>query len=593
MNKLKVSALLIGAVFAANFSKAQTIEDGRKSLYYEKYKTAAATFQALVNANPANVDAAYWLGQTYLRNVENPDVAKAKALYQGSLMANSSSPLLTAAMGHIALLENRTADARSQFETAFNMSQGKNIAVLNAIGFANVNALNATNGKSGDASYAIDKLKLATTIKGFKDADVYINLGDAYRKFEADGANPVKSFQAALQIDPNYAKALMRIGKIYESQGAQQFDLFTQYYEDAVTKDPAYAPAFYALYNAYYSMEGHVNIPKAGEYLEKYLANTEDPNSSENCYYRASQLFAQAKFTDCIAKAKECIGSGGPDTYVKLYGLLAYCNLKIGDSVNAKASFDTYFQKQKPELLGPSDYLNYAITLLKFPGNETLAGTMIEKAVQLDSTEAGKVVLLKAMAVYFENNKMLKDAGDWYKRIVQLKKSPSKTDIFNAGYNYYKAGSFQDAIDQWAMYNAKFPDDVFGYDMKGRAERMIDSTLANGLANASFQKVVDLGEAQWATDSAKIKTQLFRAYKYFIEYNANVKNDRPAAVTWCDRYLLKDPNDVEVNNFRKALSAPVTPPRTTPATRPGTTRPATGTGTRPANKTTTAPPKKK
>jgi hypothetical protein len=116
--------------------------------------------------------------------------------------------------------------------------------------------------------------------------------------------------------------------------------------------------------------------------------------------------------------------------------------------------------------------------------------------------------------------------------------------------------------------------------------------------------VVDLGEAQWATDSVKVKSQLLRAFKYFIEYSANVKNDRPAAVAWCDRYLTKDPNDIEVINFRKALSgpAPKTTKPATPAKPTGSTQPkATTTGatkppvavTKSAPKTTTVPVKKK
>ena len=54
-------------------------------------------------------------------------------------MANSNNPLLLAGMGHIELLEGKTQDARNRFETAISLSQGKNVAVLNAVGFANVN----------------------------------------------------------------------------------------------------------------------------------------------------------------------------------------------------------------------------------------------------------------------------------------------------------------------------------------------------------------------------------------------------------------------------------------------------------------------
>ena len=101
-----------------NFVKAQSIEDGKKFLYYEKYKSAKNVFEKLVAANPNNVDAVYWLGQTMIRPDDNKDIAGAKALYQKTLAANSNSALLTAGMGHIELLEGKTQDARNRFETA-------------------------------------------------------------------------------------------------------------------------------------------------------------------------------------------------------------------------------------------------------------------------------------------------------------------------------------------------------------------------------------------------------------------------------------------------------------------------------------------
>ena len=54
-----------------------------------------------------------------------------------------------AGIGHIELIEGKKQDARNHFEAAVSLSQGKNIAVLNAIGFANGNP----DQKNGDAAY--------------------------------------------------------------------------------------------------------------------------------------------------------------------------------------------------------------------------------------------------------------------------------------------------------------------------------------------------------------------------------------------------------------------------------------------------------
>jgi hypothetical protein len=123
------------------------------------------------------------------------------------------------------------------------------------------------------------------------------------------------------------------------------------------------------------------------------------------------------------------------------------------------------------------------------------------------------------------------------------------------------------------------------------------------LANPSFQKVIELGEAQWATDSAKVKTHLLNAYQHFIQFAANTQKDKKAASEYCAKFLAKDPTNTEVANFKKIFDNPATklggatkPPATgtkppaTPAAKPatGAAKTGTGTGTKPP-----AVPKKK
>ena len=496
MKKIKIGLFVLTAILFGNSIKSQNIEEGKKYMYYEKYISAKNVFQQLVNANAGNMDAVYWLGQSMLIPEDSRDIAGAKALYQKALQANSNSPLLIVGMGHVALLEGNLQDARNRFETAISLTQGKSIPVLNAIGVANIKS------KAGDAMYAIDKLKQATALKGFKDPEVYVNIGDAYRKF-ADGSNAVPAYQSAITLDPNNARAYFRTGQVYQTQGFDQKDIFLKYYNDAIARDASYSPVYYVLYDYYYRFD----VVKSAQYLDKYLSvkGADEPNG---CYYGATMKFAQGLFPETIAKTNECIAAAktaGKEPYPNLYGLLGYAYKRMNDSMNAKVAFDNYFLKQKPDKILPGDDTSYAFLLLKFPGNEALAATYINKAIDLDTTEAGKIGLISGMASYYEQHNMYKEAAESYKKVLAIKKTPRKTDIFNMAYNYYKAGDFKSAIEGWDLYNSKFPDDVFGFDMNGRSQRGIDTTLQLGLANPSYQKVIDLGEAQWATDSAKVK----------------------------------------------------------------------------------------
>ena len=556
MKKIKSGMLFLAVLFLSTSLKAQTIDQAKGLLYYEKYKSAKAGFEKLVAANANDVDAVYWLGQTMIAPDDRTakDIADAKALYQKTLLANSNSALLLAGIGHIELLEGKSQDARNHFETAISLSQGKIASVLNAVGFANVNA------KDGDAAYAVEKLKLATSLKKMTDPDLLVNLGDAYKKM-GDGGQAQLAYEAALALNPKYARAAYRIGKIYQTQGGTQEEIYMKYYNEAIAKDPAYAPVYENLYNLYYTTD----VPKSAQYLEKFLSNTDD--NPKNCYLRASILYAQALFADAVKKADECIGTN-PSPYAKLYGIKAYAYNKLKDSINAKTSFEKYFKMADTSLIGMGDYSTYAAVLLKFPGNDSIAGTFIDKAVALDTLEANKVTYLKTIASSYEGQKKYKEAADWYNKVVLIKRVPGKVDLYNTGFNYFRSGNYKTAITIFNIYSQKFPEDAFGYYMSGKSKWGIDSLMAQASANPDFEKAISVG----MVDSVKYKPQIIGSYKYFVAYYANIKKDNAKAIEYCDKILALDPTDADALNNKTALQAPA--PK---QTRPAATKPATKT----------------
>ena len=130
MKKLKFTLILLSSLMTVGLVNAQGIEEGKRFLYYEKFISAKNVFQGLLGANPANEEAAYWLGQTLLAPDEDKDLAGARAVYAKALAANPNSALLNAGMGHVELLEGKTQEARNHFETAISLSKGKSIEVL-------------------------------------------------------------------------------------------------------------------------------------------------------------------------------------------------------------------------------------------------------------------------------------------------------------------------------------------------------------------------------------------------------------------------------------------------------------------------------
>lgn len=540
MNKLKIG-LMAFALLVLNTAFAQTIEVGKQQVYYERYKSAKETFQKLVAANPNDDVAIYWLGQAMILpdDVTTKDISAAKALYQSKLSIPNNF-LIMVGIGQIELMEGKMQDARSRFETAVSLTAGKNLAVLNAIGFANGNP----DSKNGDAVYAIEKLKQATQLKKFNDPEVLVNLGDAYRK-NMDGGNADQSYKAALAINPNYARANFRLGKLYQSQGRGQESIFMEFYDKAIVSDPAFAPVYSTLFNYFYE----TNVTKAAEYFEKWQANSDV--DYKTCYYRAALKYAQGYFMEAITKSDECINESKENPYPNLFGLKANAYNRLKDSVHAVESYAEYFKRQSPEKITSGDYVEYAKNLLKIPGNEAQAGLIIDKAVSMDSIESNKVQYLKTVAQAYESRKSFIEAADWYKKIVSIKKNPSKYDLNTTAFNYYKGGDYQKSIVAFTASANKFTDDPYAYNMIGKASWAIDTTMEQGLANMAFEKTIQLS----MVDTIKYKPQLMTAYKYFVAFFANIKKDKDMALSYVEKALALDPNDAEAKMYKEAITA--------------------------------------
>src|SRR5487761_2382244 len=212
MRKLKQISLLASFIIMGNALFAQSLDDGKKFLNYDRYTSAEGVFSKLVAANPNDIESVYWLGQTYLENSDNIDTAAAKALYQKTLQANPNQPLIMVGVGEIELMEGKKEDARNRFETAINLTKRRELPeILTAVGRANIDV------KNGDPVYAIDKLNQAAN-KDSKDPEIQLELGDAYRR-QIDGANATIAYQNALSLDPKNARASFMIGRIFETQG--------------------------------------------------------------------------------------------------------------------------------------------------------------------------------------------------------------------------------------------------------------------------------------------------------------------------------------------------------------------------------------
>lgn len=567
MKKISLSLVALAVGFSLSF--AQNVEQGRKFFYYERYKSAKETFDKVLASNPNSIDAIYWLGQTL---IEQKDSAQAKAVYQRALSSNGNAPLLLAGMGHVELLEGKTNDARQRFETAISLTKAKDIQVLNAIGRANATA------RLGDANYAIEKLNLATQIKGFNDPNTYLLLGDAYRK-NIDGGGAVTAYNKAFTLDQKLAAAKYKTGKVYLTQNNKEF--FLPAFEQAIQTDPAYLPALYELFYYWYFRD----VNKAEQYLNQYAENADQGPELE--YLKTDFRYAKGDFAGAKTRAQELITQMGDKVNPRMYRMIAYTSDTLGDPAAAKQAMQTFLTKADPAVVLPADYIELANINSKIPGSEQEAFTNLQTAVTIDTVLENKVKYITQAAALAKKLGDRKQEANWLGTAYRMDKNPTQTDLYNWGFAHYQAANYDSSIMIFCdMYQSKYPNEIFGYLWCARSWEAKDTTWQTGNAAPAYEK---LAQMAMQIDSAKYKSQAVNALFKLTTYANDVKKDSKQALAYVDRILEIDPANqyapkikdvlqkaVNKANAPRQETKPATKPAAKPATKPAGTKPKTG-----------------
>ena len=558
MKKTSV-AMMVAVLISASQLMAQSIQDGINHLYAERNQSAKGVFDKLIAANPNNLDAIYWLGQTY---IAMDDLKSARDLYDKTLTTNGNAPLILVGRGQVDLIDNKTNEARQRFETALTVSRGKkgdDANVLNAIGRANVDK----KAKTGDLAYAIEKLKAAGD-RDPKNADIFLNLGDAYRKTH-DGGNAVMNYDKAIALNPAFARAEYRKAKIYETQ--RNWEVYIEDLNKAIAMDPKFAPAYYELY--YYNLYGQ-KFDAADDFAKKYIANTDADAQTD--YLRAQTLWAKKDFDGAIGILKNIVSKTGDKTNPRTYKLLAYSYSDKGDTASAKEYIDQFFAKSPEEEIDAQAYILKGQIYGTLTKDDNIVLQSIEKAMSLDTVYNSKWDLLQSNydAAKAKGNKSLQAALGLL--MFKTRKVPYQYDLFNAGLSYYQVGNYQKADSVFKMYNTSYTDSIYGWFWLGRANLALDTTLSVEpyLSNMimGFKKTLDIA----STAKDRYKTYGLQSSQFLAGIYNNTKKDRDSAIYFVQKGLEFDPSNPSLNNFLQVLqkkpAGKSTPAKTNPGGKP-------------------------
>ena len=552
MKKISITFLMAGLLFVGAL-QAQSIQDGVKDLYAERYKSAKATFEKLLASNPNNIEATYWLGQTLL---DMDDVAGAKNVYSKALQSSANAPLLLVGMGQVELKENKVSEARQRFEAAITMTRGKkgdDPVILNAVGHAITETYNTKDKTGGDINYAVEKLQAAVQ-RDPKNAEYYVNLGDAIRKAKPGEAGGLafQNYQKAIDANPNFAVPYHRMAHLFNSQ--RNWDLYQKYLNDAVAKDPRFAPAYYDLY--YFKLG---DFAVAEQYAKKYIeASDPDP---QNDYLRCQILWAKKDFDGAISCAKNLTSQVGATTKARVYKLIADSYLQKKDTATAKEFVDQYFAKAKPEELKAMDYPMKAAVYSIIPGKEDTVFAAYMEGLKVDTILENKIDMLKKGAEFFKVKGQREKEGDLLEELVKLKPKPSINEMFDVGRAYYFGGANVKSYQAFTRFAEKYPEEVFGWEWKLNNAKIIDSTKQDSIAVPDALKLLEFSEK----DTAKFKKQYISAASFLALYYANKAGDKVKAIEYLKKWQNMDPVNKDaiqknIDILSKASMRKETPP---------------------------------
>jgi len=562
MRQLIMIAALLGI---SNGLLAQSIEDGLKDLYYDKYQSAKQTFEKIVASKP-DERAYYYLGMAEL-GLEN--TAGAAATFQKGMQALPTSPLLQVGMGRIDLINGNAAAAKQKFESANLATQGANAEVARAIADAN------TEVKGGDRGYALSVMQKLVNgeAKGKKKytpvAADYIELGDAYRLLGGEnGGKAISTYEKALELEPNRAEAVMKQGLV--NYNARLLQEAVNDWTKATTMDPNYGPAYYELYQFYITpTKNTFSLENAAKFLQRYMEVVgKGAGQQENEYNLAAISFYKKDYDAAINKAKSVIPQANDAYKGKFTRLIADAYLQKGDSLNARTTMDEYVKTVPPEKLELNDYkmLSNIYTRLKSSDSAQQAAinkqglVYLEKYAEADTTR--DVARYEDVAKAYANADAFDKAAEWYKRVIAIKtetkETPTAVDYYNVGQNYFRAAGTQPPLDTAMLNKAdsafgvlaeKFPDITTGHYWRGYVNAAKDELAKTGAAVPYFEKYLAMAEG----DPGKNKVGLVRAYTYIMVYYYN-KDDKANLQTYMNKLLAVDPNNQTVKQIKENLS---------------------------------------
>jgi tetratricopeptide (TPR) repeat protein len=529
MKRITLLSSIISTAFALN---AQSVDDGVQQMYYQRYQSAENTFHRILQQDPNNASAWYYLEKDYL--LENK-LDKASDSIQLAPANVKDDPWYKVAYGTVLLQEGKKDEASNYFNDAIKDTREKDAGILSSVADANIHS------KTGDVNYAIDLLNKAIK-RDKKNAALYVMLGDAYLK-TSNGSEAFKAYQKATEVNDKYAQAYHKLGEIFVSQ--KNPEMYLSYFQKAIAADPNYAPSLYRLY----VYEFNRNPAKAMEYYNQYMAKSD--TSIENEYDLADLYFTNKQYNNAIQKAGAIVKAEGEKVQPRLYKLISYSYAEQKDSAKAFEYMQNYFAKAADSNTVAKDYLLMGDLYASVKQDDSLAFTYYDKAVALEKDSSELVKYFKRFADLAAADKNYSQQAKWLGKYYLSSGNATNIDLFNWGLAHYRSGEYAAADSAFGIYVAKYPDQSFGYYWHAKSKALVDKDMTQGLAVPAYEKLIEVLEKN--PNDANYKKWLVESYAYLAAYQTNTQKNYAEAVNYFEKILQVDPENADAKKYITVL----------------------------------------
>lgn len=536
-----ISLLAIGSV-----ATAQDLNSALNLTYQEQFEAADNAFNTLSKNEPANGKYFYYSGENQLAsyfidptNIPFEAIAK-KAVdrFNKGIAANPNEPLNYVGLGKVALIQKNKTVADENFAKAQSFLPAKKVKstltkpeqaqllVRLAEAYVTVN--------SKDTALVFGLFRRAEILDS-KNAELYLVRGDYWINTLNNGSRAAENYKRSQDYSPQSTRARVRLGQLYTR--IRVYPDALSYYQDALSIDPSFAPAYLELGFLY----AKTNQPEESKKnFKKYLDLSSSNIAAKRRY--ANMLIQTEDYKGAIEQITQILATDSV-SYNDLNRAMAYSYFEEKQYPQAKYYIGKFFANAPVEKITSKDYLYYGRILIK-SGQDSIGIINLTKAYESDTTNMD---LLNEIASSYLKTKKYQAAGDTYKLKIQ-RSNGGVNDYYKMGRAYFDAKNWAEADSAFAKVNRMSPDFEPAYLFRARVYSNLDPDTKEGLAKPYYEILVEKASA----DSVKYNKDILEAYN-FLGYYYLVNKQYCESLNYWDKIVILDPANENANSALKDL----------------------------------------